>query len=138
MNPTLVAVIASLLFSEASQSQSALASTPSSIVPIHVDFCRATISTAARILQLRFADVGPTTANAVVFTVQVGTWQSEIRDAGKFSPGIQIDHMFRLDMDTFPWTVFRKPVPQAECVVKQVDLIDGSHWPEYRSADAIA
>jgi hypothetical protein len=130
MNPTPIASIAFLLFSSGLQTNLGVPSTPSSVSPIHLDFCRATVTTAARTLQFRFADIGPTTASAVVFTVQVGAWRSEIRDVGTFSPGVQIDHTFRLNVDVFPWTVFRKPVSQAECAVRSVELIDGSHGHE--------
>ena len=128
MNRTLITVIASLLFSEVSQSQSAVASTASPAPPIQLSVCRATVSTVARILQLRFVDVGPIAARTVFSTVQVGMRRSDIRDVGTFAPSVRIDHTFRLDIDDFPWTVFRKPGPQMECAVKEVDLVDGSHW----------
>ena len=132
MNRTHIAAIACLLFSGASESQLAHASPALSAPVIAVSVCRATITPEARTLQLRFADVGAVTVSAVVFTVHVGAWRTEIRDAGTFSPGATIDHSFRLDIDDFPWTVFKKPVPQATCVVEQVDFVDGTHWSEVR------
>lgn len=132
MNRKLIAAIASLLFSDASESRHALASTSPPAPPIELSLCRATITREARTLQMRFSDVGPVTARAVVFTVNVGHWRTEIRDAGTFSPGARIDHSFRLDIDVFPWTAFKKPAPQAECAVEHVDLVDGTHWNRVR------
>lgn len=130
MKPTHIAAIAALLL--ATESPLALASPALSAPPIQLSVCRATITPQARTLQLRFDDVGSVAARAVVFSVQVGTWRTEIRDAGTFSPGATIDHSFKLDIDIFPWTVFRRPVPQATCAVQRVDFVDGTHWSEVR------
>jgi hypothetical protein len=54
MNLTLVAKVGSVLLSEASQSQFALASTSLSADAVHLDVCRATITAHAKMLQLRF------------------------------------------------------------------------------------
>ena len=132
MNRKLIGAIASLLLSVASESRLALASPASSAPPIQVSICRATITPEARTVQLRFADVGAVTARAVVFTVHVGTWRTEIRDAGTFSPGARIDHSFRLDIDVFRWTVFKRPVPLATCAVEWVDFVDGTFWRQVR------
>ena len=133
MNRKLIGVIASLLVLVSSEPRLALASPASSAPPIQLSVCRATITPEARTLQLKFADVGTVTASAVVFTVHVGTWWTVIRDAGTFSPGARIDHSFRLDIDIFPWTVFRRSTPQAQCTVKQVDFEDGSRWEAWAS-----
>ena len=132
MNWTHIAAIVCLFVSGASESRLAAASTPSPAPPIQLSVCRATITPETRALELRFADVGPVAARAVAFTVQVGTWRTEIRDAGTFSPGAMIDHSFRLDIDEFPWTVFKRPVPRAECAVERVELVDGTHWSDAR------
>lgn len=121
MNRTLIAIIASVLLSEASQLQFALASTPSSADPIHLDVCTATITSHARSLQLRFVNVTSITVGAVLFTVQVGSWRSEFRDVGQFSPNVKIDHMFKLDLD--PCAPFGMRPTQAQCAVKRVDFI---------------
>lgn len=46
-----------------------------------------------------------------------------VRDAGKFSPGVAIDHEFSLDPEVFP---IGTALPQ--CPVLRVKYADGSEW----------
>jgi len=121
MNSSVIASIAFLLLSSGLQAHLGVNSTLSSAEPIHVEVCRATITTRIRTLQLRFVNVSSITAGAVVFNIQVGSRRSEVRDVGQFSTNAQIDHTFRLDID--PWAPFGSRPTQSKCTVRHVDFI---------------
>lgn len=102
--------------------------TAADVGPIHVDLCKAQISRRVHDLELKFRNVGTVASHVVLVSITIGTQHFEVRDVGTFSPGAEIDHHFRADVDPWSFLIFSSGVPPAICKVTSVDFVDGSHW----------
>ena len=78
-------------------------------------------------MRISFVNNGPQAAKLVNFEVDSNGNQFVVRDVGKFSPGIQIDHSFSNGAgQSFFLPAFISP--KLKCRVASVEFADGSMW----------
>ncbi len=88
-------------------------------------------------MQIQFTNESNKVADLINFEVRSNGVQFVIRDVGKFSPGVTIDHNFRNSAgQAFVLPAFIPP--NVKCHVASVRFTDGTVWPVKHASSSLA
>jgi hypothetical protein len=97
---------------------------PAATAPIRLRSCSISISKAGSVIWVDFVDRSTVAANEVIVRGDASTAAPfEVTDVGTFSPGIDIEHVFRPPRDAALTSVRR-----LSCVVAYARFADGTTW----------
>jgi hypothetical protein len=111
---------------------------PGMTAPIQIDNCRLDYNTGGGFglvgmlvkstgqLKIKFTNEGDKTISTVRFRVNMDAQTLSVRDVGKFSPNVTVDHGFKDLAGSVSFVFSRQPQPK--CHVTFVKYADGSVW----------
>lgn len=111
---------------------------PGMVSPVQIDNCRLEYNTGGGFgligllvkstgqLKIKFTNEGGKQITTVRFRVNLDSQTLSVRDVGKFSPSVTVDHGFKDYAGTMSFVFSRQPQPK--CHVTFVKFADGSVW----------
>jgi hypothetical protein len=82
------------------------------------------VTTTLPQLGIDYVNVSPKTMSEIDFGLVVnGVLRAEVKDAGTFSPGVEIKHKFGISENVFP---IQSALPQ--CIPLRITFENGKHW----------
>lgn len=85
------------------------------------------IAKTNRTFRISFTNEGNVTADVIQFRINLGTESLLIRDAGRFEPGVTINHVFKRRGGNVISSPLFAPAP-FHCYVAATHFIDGTVW----------